>query len=304
MSLDPETRAILDRRRALDLPGFSAGTPADARRSFAESQAALPPGRGARNVTISNEAITGPNGNVPIRRYRPGGEAYGRILYFHGGGWVFGTLDGFDPVCRQLAQESSAEVVSVDYRLAPEHPFPAPLDDCWAALLALADGAPLVVMGDSAGGNLAAALALRARDRGGPNIALQVLLYPVLSPDFDRESYRRCGQGDYLISTEDMRWFWDHHVTESDRTNPEAAPLAATDFSDLPDTIIVVGGYDPLHDEGVAYAEALWAAGGAVVLRDHPGMVHGFFTLVDLLAAANAEVAAVGSLIAGRLSVA
>ncbi|HWV60004.1 MAG TPA: alpha/beta hydrolase [Sphingopyxis sp.] len=301
MSLDPEMRAILDRRKALNLPGFSAGTPVDARRSFAESQAALPPGRGARNVTISNEAITGPKGDVPIRRYHPEGEAHGRILYLHGGGWVFGTLDGFDPVCRQLARESGAEIVSVDYRLAPEHPFPQPLDDCWAALLALADDTPLAVMGDSAGGNLAATLALRARDRGGPDIALQILLYPVLSPDFERESYRRCGQGDYLISTDDMRWFWDHHVAEADRANPEAAPLAATDFSNLPDAIIVVGGYDPLHDEGVAYAEALWAAGGAVVLRDHPEMVHGFFTLVDLLAAANAEVAAVGSLIAGRL---
>lgn len=301
MSLDPEMRAILDRRRALDLPGFSAGTPEDARRSFAESQAALPPGRGARNVTVTDGIIAGPHGAVPIRRYRPEAETHGRILYIHGGGWVFGTLDGFDPVCRQLAQDSGAEVVSVDYRLAPEHPFPAPLEDCWAALLAFADDTPLAVMGDSAGGNLAAALALRARDRGGPAIALQVLLYPVLSADFERESYRRYGQGDYLISTGDMRWFWDHHVAEADRANPEAAPLAATDFSNLPDAIVVVGGYDPLHDEGVAYAEALWAAGGAVVLRDHPGMVHGFFTLVDLLAPANAEVAAVGSLIAGRL---
>jgi acetyl esterase len=301
MSLDPEMRAILDRRRALDLPGFSAGTPEDARRSFAESQAALPSGRGARNVTVTDGIIAGPNGDVPIRRYRPEGKPHGRILYCHGGGWVFGTLDGFDPVCRQLAHDSSAEVVSVDYRLAPEHPFPQPLDDCWAVLLALADGSPLAVMGDSAGGNLAAALALRARNRGGPDIALQVLLYPVLSPDFERESYGRCGQGDYLISTGDMRWFWDHHTAEADRADPEAAPLAATDFSNLPDTIIVVGGYDPLHDEGVAYAEALWAAGGSVVLRDHPGMVHGFFTLVDLLGAANAEVAAVGSLIAGQL---
>lgn len=301
MGLDPEMQAILDRRRALNLPGFSAGTPEGARRSFAESQAALPRGRGARNVTAADEIIAGPNGGVTIRRYRPPGATHGRILYLHGGGWVFGTLDGFDPVCRQLAQDSGAEVISVDYRLAPEHPFPQPLDDCWAALLALADDEPLAVMGDSAGGNLAAALALRARDRRGPDIALQVLLYPVLSPTFDRDSYRRCGQGDYLISTDDMRWFWDHHATEADRVNPEAAPLAAADLSNLPDTIIVVGGYDPLHDEGVAYAKALWTAGVRVVLRDHPDMVHGFFTLVDLLSAANAEVAAVGGLIAGRL---
>lgn len=304
MSLDPEMRAILDRRKALNLPGFSAGTPEDARRSFAESQAALLRGRGARGVTATDGTIAGPNGDVPIRRYRPEGKTHGRILYLHGGGWVFGTLDGFDPVCRQLVQDSGAEVVSIDYRLAPEHPFPQPLDDCWAALVALADDEPLAVMGDSAGGNLAAALALRARDRGGPRIALQVLLYPVLSPNFERVSYRQCGQGNYLISTDDMRWFWDQHVAEADRTNPEAAPLAAADLSNLPDTIIVVGGYDPLHDEGVAYAHGLSAAGVRVVLRDHPGMVHGFFTLVDVLGAANAEIAAVGSLIAGRLGAA
>lgn len=304
MSLDPELQAMLDRRSALNLPSFSAGTPDDARRSFAESQMALPPGRGARDVMATHETVAGPNGVVKIRRYRPAGTTHGRILYLHGGGWVFGTLDGFDPVCRQLVQDSGAEVISVDYRLAPEHPFPQPLDDCWAALLAVADGAPLAVMGDSAGGNLAAALALRARDRGGPDIALQVLLYPVLSPLFERESYRRCGQGDYLISTDDMRWFWDHYVTEADRANPEAVPLAAADLSNLPDTIIVVGGYDPLHDEGVAYADALRAAGVRVVLRDHPGMAHGFFTLVDLLSASNAEVAAIGGLIADRLGAA
>ncbi|MBO9696898.1 MAG: alpha/beta hydrolase [Sphingopyxis sp.] len=300
--LDPDMQALLDRRNALNLPDFSAGTPDDARRGFDASQAALPPRRGEQTVSTHDECIPGPHGDVPIRRYRPAGPCRGRILYMHGGGWVFGTLDGFDPVCRQLAHDGGVEIVSIAYRLAPEHPFPKPLDDCWAVLRAVADGEPLAVMGDSAGGNLAAALALRARARGGPHIALQLLLYPVLSADFSRASYARFGGGDYLVSTADMRWFWDQHVAIADRDNPEASPLAASDLSDLPEAIIVIGGCDPLHDEGAAYAKALEAAGVTVTLRDHQGMAHGFFTLIDLLRAANAEVAEVGALIARRFA--
>ncbi|MEP9360440.1 alpha/beta hydrolase [Sphingomonas sp. KR3-1] len=297
MALDPEMRAMLDRRNALGLPGFSAGTVDDVRRTFAVSQAALPRDRGARMARIEDFRIAGPHGPVPVRRYIPHGTPHGQILYLHGGGWTFGTLDAFDPVCRQLAHASGTEVVSIDYRLAPEHPFPQPLDDSWAALEALAGPGPLAVTGDSAGGNLAAALAIRARDRGGPRIDLQVLLYPVLSPDFERPSYREFGRGDYLISAEDMRWFWDHYAPATDRAHPEAVPLAA-ELAGLPEAILVLGGCDPLHDEGLAYAEALRAAGVPVTLREHPGMAHGFFTLVDLLSAANAEVAAVGRLVA------
>jgi acetyl esterase len=300
--LDPEMQAILDRRNALNLPGFSSGSPVDARRAFADGQAAMPKDRGAAVRTIRDATIDGPNGPIRVRHYVAGESAHGRILYLHGGGWVFGTLDGFDPVCRQLAFESGAEVISVDYRLAPEHAFPQPLDDAWAALEVLAGDGPLAVMGDSAGGNLAAALALRARDCGGPKVDLQVLLYPVLSPDFERASYVRFGKGDYLISVADMEWFWDHHVPQVDRANPEAAPLAAADFAGLPEAIIVLAGCDPLHDEGLAYAGALDAAGVRVTLHDHPGMAHGFFTLVDLLSTANTEVARVGRAIARRFA--
>lgn len=297
--LSPDMQVILDRRNALKLPGFSAGTAEDARRAFAQSHATLPPGRGASNIHIHTDMISGPHGNVSIRRYTPSGQPKGRILYMHGGGWVFGTLDGFDPVCRQIAHDSGAEVVSVDYRLAPEHPFPCPLDDCWAALCAVSDDdTPLAVMGDSAGGNLAAALSLRARQNGGPKIRLQLLLYPLLSPEFERDSYVRFGKGDHLISSEDMRWFWNLYLADTDRRTPEAAPLYAHDFTDLPEAILVLAGCDPLHDEGVAYAAALQNAGVQVTLRDHPGMAHGFFTLVDILAAANTEVAAVSALIA------
>jgi len=303
-ALHPDMQAMLDRRAALNLPGFAEGSVADARRTFAESQTALPKDRGAKVSEIRDFAIAGPQGPIGARSYMPidrRGDA--RIVYFHGGGWVFGTLDGFDPVCRQLAAASGFEVVSIDYRLAPEHRFPGPLDDAWAALLMLAEeGRPIVVMGDSAGGNLAAALALRARDRGGPHIDLQVLLYPVLSPDFDRPSYGVYGAGQHFITRADMMWFWDHHVVGEDRVHPEAAPLAAARHDGLPEAVIVLGECDPLHDEGVAYADKLRDAGVPVALRHHPGMAHGFFTLVDILPAANAEVDAVGALIADRIA--
>jgi len=303
-ALHPDMQAMLDRRAALNLPGFADGSVDDARRTFAESQAALPRDRGAPVASIEDGAVAGPRGPVPVRRYVPlrrTGEAV--ILYLHGGGWVFGTLDGFDPVCRQLANASGLEVVSVDYGLAPENPFPGPLDDAWAALLAVAgEGRPIVVMGDSAGGNLAAALALRARDRRGPVIALQVLLYPVLSPDFDRESYRLYGAGKHFITRADMMWFWDHYVDAAGRGQPEAAPLLAERHDGLPEAIVVLGECDPLHDEGLLYADTLERAGVGVVVRRHSGMAHGFFTLVDLLSAANAEVDAVGVLIGERMA--
>ncbi|MEP6784510.1 MAG: alpha/beta hydrolase [Sphingomonadales bacterium] len=301
--LHPDMQAMLDRRAALDLPGFADGTPEDARRSFAQSQAALPPGRGATVALIEDFTVTGPHGPVLARRYVPrAGSVHGLILYMHGGGWVFGTLDGFDPVCRDLAHASGAEVISIDYRLAPEHRFPAPLDDAWAVLTALSDRQPLAVMGDSAGGNLAAALALRARDAGGPHIDLQVLLYPVLSPTLDSDSVRQFGQGAHLISCDDLAWFWDHYVAAADRKNPYAAPLAAESLTGLPPAIVVLSGCDPLHDEGLAYAHAMEASGVTVTLRDHADMAHGFFTLTGLLDRADSEVPAVGALIAEHFS--
>lgn len=297
--LHPHMRAMLDRRAALNLPGFAEGSVEDARRSFAQSQAALPKNRGAKVARIEDVDL----GGVIARRYVPlASRGPGIILYFHGGGWVFGTLDGFDPVCRQLAAASGLEVVSVDYRLAPEHPYPAPLDDGWTVLTALAaTKRPIIVAGDSAGGNIAAALTLRARERGGPAIAMQLLLYPVLSPDFDRPSYRLYGAGGHFISRADMAWFWDHHVPTGCRGEPEASPLAAESFVGLPEAIIVLGQCDPLHDEGRAYAEALGQAGVRVRLRTHEGMAHGFATLIDLLPAANAEIDRVGDLVARTL---
>ncbi|MDB5673956.1 MAG: alpha/beta hydrolase [Sphingomonas bacterium] len=300
--LHPELQALLDRRAALGLPGFATGTPCDARATFANAQAALPPDRGAAVAAMSDFTIDGPRGPIPARRYVPHGEVTGRIVYFHGGGWVFGTLDGFDPICRELAASAGAEVLSVDYRLAPEFPYPAPLDDAFAAIIALAEpSVPLAVAGDSAGGNLAAAVALRARDEGGPSLRLQLLMYPVLDADFERDSYRRFGGGDYLISRADMAWFWDHHAPDVARDDSLLAPLRSTNLTGLPETIVVLAGCDPLHDEGLAYAEALRAAGVPVTVEDHGDMAHGFCTLIDLITPANDTVCRVGKMVGERL---
>ena len=300
--LHSEMQAMLDRRNALGLPGFSDGTVESAREGFVTSQSALPPGRGAPVRGMRDATIAGPRGPIPVRHYLPHGASHGRMIYLHGGGWVFGTLDGFDPVCRELAAAAGVEVISVDYGLAPENRFPGPLDDGWAVLRALADPAvPLVIAGDSAGGNLAAALTLRSRDAGGPAIALQMLFYPVLQSDFSRSSYRQFGGGDYLISASDMAWFWDQHVAVDHRDDPLAAPLCAASLAGLPEAIIILAGCDPLHDEGAAYAGRLRADGVKVELRDHPDMAHGFATLIDLLTRANEEVRAVGSIIRQKL---
>jgi acetyl esterase len=305
LTVHPEIAAILARRAALNLPSYSAGTPAEARAAFAASQAALPKNRGPGVHAVWDEQIIVPDGMVVVRRYQPTPHApRARIVYLHGGGWVFGTLDAFDPVCRQLAVAADAEVVSIDYRLAPEHPFPGPLNDAYAALSAIAAAdptMPLAVMGDSAGGNLAAACALRAR-KGGPRIDLQVLLYPITDHDFERPSYRAYGDGGFLLSRTDMKWYWRHYAAEpSQRSDPLASPLRAADLAGLPPAMIIVAGCDPLLDEGLAYAQALEAAGVAVNLQVFADMTHGFFTMVGLLGPADAASRAVGQTIGGRL---
>lgn len=301
--LHPDIRAILARRAALALPPYSAGTPEAARAAFAASQAALPRDRGARMATIVNETVAAGDRTIRIRRYRPEGEVRGTIVYFHGGGWVFGTLDAFDPVCRETAASAGAEVVSVDYRLAPETSYPGPLDDAYRALCAAAGDGPLAVMGDSAGGNLAAACALRARDERGPRIDLQILLYPITDHRSDRDSYAAFGGGSYLLSHADMDWYWGHYVPDAARRDEaHASPLRASDLSALPPAIVVIAGCDPLRDEGVAYAERLRAAGVDVDLRVHDDMIHGFFTMVGLLGTADAAARSVGATIRERFA--
>jgi acetyl esterase len=228
--------------------------------------------------------------NVPVRVYH-GTEPSVVVVYMHGGGWVLGDLNMHDAVCRYLARHVPAVVVNVDYRLAPETPYPGPLDDVsnalrWAAERATKWGVSperLVVAGSSAGGNLAAAAALRARDNRGPLLAGQVLIYPVIDHSMETETYRLFGNGDYILSVDHIAWTWQQYVPEVARRNePYASPLRCEDLAGLPATFILTAEYDPLRDDGEQYADRLRKAGGPVDLVRYPGQIHGFVGLVDV----------------------
>src|SRR5689334_22795302 len=242
---------------------------------------------------------------VPVLVYRPTPDpGLPVFVVFHGGGWVIGTAGEFDVIARQLANASNAIVVSVDYRLAPEHPYPAPLDDCWRALrwsaahAAEFGGDPnrLAVGGDSAGGNLAAVCAQRARDEGGPALALQVLVYPVCDCNFDTGSYVANAEG-YFLEREEMQWFFDCYTGggQCDATDPSISPLRAADLHGLAPALVLTAEYDPLRDEGEAYAAKLRAAGVPVEQRRYDGLIHGFFGLSGAFAAGREAVEFVGT---------
>ena len=268
-------------------------------------------GPGPELTRVSDIAIPGPAGPIPARVYEPVPDPVGTIVYYHGGGWCLGCLDDFDAVCRALAVAAGTRLISVDYRLAPEHPFPAAGDDAFAALVRIAErhpGEPLVVAGDSAGGNLATVAALRARDEGGPEIALQVLVYPVVDCDPTRPSYLECTGTSLIINASEMAWFWDYYVLDAaERVHPYASPLRASSLERLPPAYVVIAEHDPLRDEGLAYAAALESAGVPVALRRYEDQIHGFFVLVNVLETADRAVAEAGAAIrdavAARVSV-
>jgi len=250
---------------------------------------------------VTDTSIRGPGGEIAVRIYRPLSDAAALpvVVYAHGGGFVFCDLDSHDGLCRNLANRIGAVIVSVGYRLAPENPWPAGAEDLYAAVEWVAgqadalgvDPDQILVGGDSAGGNLAAVTALMARDRGGPALAGQLLIYPVIAADFDTESYRLFGQGFYNPAPA-LRWYWDQYVPDTtDRRTPYASPLAA-DLAGLPPAVVVIAGCDPLRDEGMAYADALTAADVAVTRLVYEGGVHGFLTMpmLDLAQRARAEV--------------
>jgi acetyl esterase len=253
--------------------------------------------------------IAGPAGPVPLRIYRPSAEAaLPIVVFFHGGGWTIGCVDDYDPLARQIANVSGAIVVSVGYRLAPEHPYPAPLDDCWAATTWVAehateiggDPARFALMGDSAGGNIAAVVAQRCAREGGPRPALQVLVYPVVDCDLDTASYRENGNG-YLLDREQMRWFLDcYGRSGTPLDDPGISPLRAPDLHDgtlrgLAPALVITAEYDPLRDEGAAYAVALRAAGVEVAHTNYGGMIHAFFGLGALFDDGRAALAEAGA---------
>ena len=258
-------------------------------RAFAASLAAQA-GPAPPMVRVEEHRLAVEGGFATLRILTPLERPAGVIVYYHGGGWVLGSIEETDTVARKLAERTSCAVVLVGYRLAPERRYPTAVDDAWAALAWVGerlDGiagprAPLFVAGDSAGGNLAAVMALRARDRGGPSIAAQILIYPVTDCDFERPSYTD-PENQLLLTREAMVWFWDHYAPDvARRSEADASPLRAADLSGLPPAVVMTAEYDVLRDEGEAYAERLREAGVAVDFLRHEGQTHGFFTLLAL----------------------
>ena len=249
--------------------------------------------------------IPGPAGPLRVRVYRPRStELLPVVIWFHGGGWVVGTIESHDPVCRALANRTPCVVVSVDYRLAPESPFPAAIDDSWfatqwvaeEALKLGADASRIVVAGDSAGGNLAAAVALRARD-AGLELALHALVYPVTHFDLDSESYLRLASGLNLTRAK-MEWYWRQYLGEADGLHPDASPLRAPDLTGVAPALVQVAEHDPLLSEGEAYAVRLAEAGVRVTLTRYDGMIHGFIRMPALVAEADFSLAEIASKVA------
>lgn len=310
MPLDPQAQAFLDLTAEFrEVPNHQKTAQQARAETIERLEAMAAMGEGPEHVAhVEDRRIPGPGGDIPVRIYMPEGageaEPGGGIVYFHGGGWVICNLDTHDAPCRALANLTGATLVSVDYRLAPEAKYPAAADDCYAATQWVSehaaelgiDPARLAVAGDSAGGNLAAVVPMMARDRGGPPIAFQLLIYPVTDRDFGTASYiEHGGEGD-LLSAADMEWYWDHYLESPEQARePYAAPLQADDLRGLPPALVITAEYDVLCDEGEAYASALEAAGVPTTLTRYDGMFHGFFgmaALIDKAAAAQREAAA------------
>ena len=300
MPLDPQIQAVLDAAKKANIAELWQLTPHDARAEYRRRTNRL-----KVDVDIhrcEDRDIDGPGGRIPIRIYTPRDlkpdEKLPVLVWYHGGGYVIGDLDTHDSVCRALANEADCIVVAVDYRLAPEHKFPAAVDDCEAALKWVAkhaseihaDGARIAVGGDSAGGNLATVVSILARDAGSPNIAFQLLIYPVTAPEPETKSHHAFAEG-YLLTRKTITWFFTHYIRSSkDTTDFRYAPLEADDLSSLPPALIIVAGYDPLRDEGVEYAEALIHAGNRVRLSNYEGMVHGFYLMGGMVDASRRAV--------------
>jgi acetyl esterase len=299
--LDPQVKVLLDQMAAAKQPAFHSQSPTDARNAMRAMLNVLGPG--PEVAKVENRKIPGPAGELPVRIYSPSGKPNGILVYFHGGGWVVGDLDSHDYVCRALTNDAGCTVVSVDYRLAPEHKFPAGPEDCyaatqWASKNAASLGSDadhVAVGGDSAGGNLAATIALMARDRGGPRIRHQMLIYPVTDVAMDTPSQKEFLADGFVLSKLDMEWFWGYYLAnKKDGENPYASPSRAKDLRNLPPAHIITASHDPLRDEGEAFAELLKKAGNKVKVKRYEGVVHGFVSLqaaIDQGKTANRELA-------------
>jgi acetyl esterase len=262
---------------------------------------------------VEDRTIPGPAGDIPVRIYRPAEPTGALLVWYHGGGWVIGDLQTADPTARKLANRSGAVVVSVDYRLAPEHPYPAAVDDAWAALQWVdahaselgGDPTRVAVGGDSAGGNLSAVVALLARDTGGPAVRHQLLVYPAVDLTMSHPSMDENGEG-YLLTKAGMTWFIGHYLGPADGRagldkDPKVSPLHAPDLSGLAPATVITAGFDPLRDEGRSYAAALEAAGVAVEEHRYPTMIHGFISMGSITAVTDEALDAAGAALRASL---
>jgi len=312
MTLHPQARVVLDLVAAADAVVPSDENLAAIRGGYA-MLVTLCAGSPEPVADARDRELPSAGGPVPVRVYRPvttrpDDASLPVVVFFHGGGWTIGGVDEYDPIARQVANRAGALVVSVGYRLAPEHPYPAPLDDCWAATAWVADHAAeiggdparVALMGDSAGGNIAAVLALRCAREGRPRLALQVLVYPVVDCRFDTPSYLENGTGN-LLDADQMRWFFDCYTRGgTDAENPDISPLRAADLRagalrGIAPALVITAEYDPLRDEGEAYAAALEAAGVTVARTRYDGMIHAFFGLGAAFDAGSDAMDEVGS---------
>jgi acetyl esterase/lipase len=308
MPLDLEARAYLDAVIALGGKLPRQMTPPEWRAQMLErrQQFAVAPQPTAQ---VEDRTVPGPDGDIPIRVYRPDvGGSLPILVWYHGGGWVIGSIETHDTTCRALANLTPCIVVSVEYRLAPEARFPAAPEDCYAATRWVAehgaelggDPSRLAVGGDSAGGNLAAAIALMARDRGGPSIAFQLLVYPVTDYNFETSSYREMAEG-YGLTRDTMQYFWELYLADPAAANPLTSVLQA-DLAGLPPALVITAEYDPLRDEGDAYAAKLQAAGVQVEHVSYPGQIHGFFAVGTMMQAGDRAVASAARSMAAALA--
>jgi acetyl esterase len=285
MPLDPQVQALL----ALNLPAYHTQTPEQNRQilqAMSTMQVPIPVAR------VEDRKVPGPDGTILVRLYTPQGHGpFPVLMFFHGGGWVIGDLETYDELCRTLTNEANCLVVSVDYRLAPEHKFPSGPEDCYAATQWVAanatrfngDPSRLALGGDSAGGNIAAVVAQMARDRGNFPVIFQLLLYPMTNLLAETASLRENAEG-YFLTAKDIEWFLKHYLTsEEDKKNPLASPMLASDLGGLPPALIITAEYDPLRDDGELYGKCLKEAGVPVTMTRYPGMIHGFVSLAAVL---------------------
>ncbi len=300
MPLEPVTAAILAQLAESDAPEYNQLPVTESRALYTQAQSVPAT---TEVYSVEEFFVPGPAGDIAVRLYRASDKPAPLHVHFHGGGWVIGNLVTHDADCRDICASSGCMVLAVDYRLAPENPFPAATEDCYAvSCWAAANSAdldarpgPISIGGDSAGGNLAAVVALMARDRNGPELAMQLLLYPVTEPSMASNSFYENGEG-YLLTKTMMTWFWDHYCPDVEQRNhPLVSPLLAPDLSGLPPALVITAEFDPLRDEGEAYARRLAEAGVEVEMRRFDGFIHGFFSLASIIDATHEAVDLVGS---------